>query len=972
MRHPWIFILGLIVSQSTYAADLREAPGGGYGDEVLWTIGGSFCGRASNPASNQMDDCSSDGIDLTSIFSANGMPFYDGMQTELFINTNGNVSFGASNLGYQNASFPGEVTEPLMIAPYFYDADLTPEGDTEQTSRVYQWFDQNTHELMVTWENLGRYSRKHDKPNTFQLHLSQLTDSGECIAIEFRFLELFNVGAKGGIDTKNAATQIELPGSGGGDFSSKLLTDTNVNSPGVFVYVADDGGIQEYGNGLTENCEECDDGNFLSNDGCVSPGLFNVCGDGNDFPGVEQCDDSNTESGDGCSSECVVEFCGDGIWQEGLGEACDDAGDSASCNSDCTLRVCGDGYLNTVAGETCDDGNGIITDDCPDGPGGICLSATCGDGYMRAGVEVCDDAGDSFDCNADCTVSACGDSYSNAAAGEACDEGAETQSCDSDCTLVVCGDGYENSVAGEGCDDGNGLNTDACPDGDGGTCVPATCGDSFVHGGNGDTWIFCSDENQVCACEGTVRYGKNDTWVTQVGVTGTFNCSNGNFGDPLVGTFKECQCLVPQAEECDDSGESATCDSDCSSVVCGDGYENNTAGETCDDGNSTTSDACPDGPAGTCLSATCGDGFTLAGVEDCDGSGETADCDTDCTIAVCGDSNVNATSGEACDAGADTQSCDSDCTLVVCGDGYENSAAGEGCDDGNGLNTDACPDGDGGTCVPASCGDSFVRAGIEDCDDGAESAGCDFDCSFAQCGDGYENSAAGETCDDGNGVNTDSCPDGASGTCLSATCGDGFTLAGVEDCDGSGEAADCDSDCTTAVCGDSNVNATSGETCDEGTDTQFCDNDCTPVVCGDGYENSAAGEGCDDGNGLNTDACPDGDGGTCVPAVCGDSFVREGVEACDDSGESATCDQDCTEVVCGDGLANNTAGETCDDGNGIITDDCPDGPGGICLSATCGDGYIRAGVEACDDAGDSFDCNADCTVSACGDSYPNA
>ena len=59
--------MSLMLSQTTYAADLREVPGGGYGDEVLWTSVHSYCGRASDPENNQMDDCSSDGIDLTAI-----------------------------------------------------------------------------------------------------------------------------------------------------------------------------------------------------------------------------------------------------------------------------------------------------------------------------------------------------------------------------------------------------------------------------------------------------------------------------------------------------------------------------------------------------------------------------------------------------------------------------------------------------------------------------------------------------------------------------------------------------------------------------------------------------------------------------------------------------------------------------------------------------------------------------------------
>jgi hypothetical protein len=48
-------------------------------------------------------------------------------------------------------------------------------------------------------------------------------------------------------------------------------------------------------------------------------------------------------------------------------------------------------------------------------------------------------------------------------------------------------------------------------------------------------------------------------------------------------------------------------------------------------------------------------------------------------------------------------------------------------------------------------------------------------------------------------------------------------------------------------------------------------------------------------------------------AVCGDGVVA-GDEVCDDGGESATCDADCTAAACGDGHVNGAAGETCDGG----------------------------------------------------------
>src|SRR6185436_12683362 len=64
----------------------------------------------------------------------------------------------------------------------------------------------------------------------------------------------------------------------------------------------------------------------------------------------------------------------------------------------------------------------------------------------------CDDGGESKTCNADCTVSSCGDGVTNATAGEDCDGAGESADCDADCTAAVCGDGIVNATAGEICE----------------------------------------------------------------------------------------------------------------------------------------------------------------------------------------------------------------------------------------------------------------------------------------------------------------------------------------------------------------------------------------------------------------------------------------------------------------------------------------------------------------------------------------
>ena len=95
---------------------------------------------------------------------------------------------------------------------------------------------------------------------------------------------------------------------------------------------------------------------------------------------------------------------------------------------------------------------------------------------------------------------------------------------------------------------------------------------------------------------------------------------------------------------------------------------------------------------------------------------------------------------------------------------------------------------------------------------------------------------------------------------------------------------------------------------------------------------------------------------------CGNGMVDAG-ERCDDEGESLTCDIDCTDVVCGDGIVNAIAGEACDrtelGEETCLTRGFDDGELGCsssctfdtssCISFACGDGVIN-GADQCDGA----------------------
>ncbi|MBN1653115.1 MAG: hypothetical protein JXA30_04995, partial [Deltaproteobacteria bacterium] len=145
-----------------------------------------------------------------------------------------------------------------------------------------------------------------------------------------------------------------------------------------------------------------------------------------------------------------------------------------------------------------------------------------------------------------------------------------------------------------------------------------------------------------------------------------------------------------------------------------------------------------------------------------------------------------------------------------------------------------------------------------------------------------------------------------------AQCGDGV-IEPPETCDG---------DCLTTCADD-------GDSCTVDRlvgNRLLCNVECrhdpiTECVNDDGCCPDEVEYGCDYTN--DTDCPP-------PPSVCGDGVV-EGIEECDDIGESATCDVDCTLVACGDGTANATAGEQCDTAGASATCDAD------CTLAVCGD-----------------------------------
>lgn len=484
------------------------------------------------------------------------------------------------------------------------------------------------------------------------------------------------------------------------------------------------------------------------------------------------------------------------------------------------------------------------------------------------------------------------------------------------------------------------------------------------------------------------------------------NCSEASDCQSGVCTSGQCvsNCgdgIVQKPETCDDGGESAACDADCTIVVCGDSTLNVTNGEQCDDGNTDDGDGCDS----ICVLERCGDGtVNNDGTEQCD-DGNTADgdgCNSICEREECGDGIVNSNDTEACDDGNtdDGDGCDASCQIEFCGDGSINNSDTEQCDDGNDVHGDGCS----ALCMIETCGDGTVNnAGTEQCDDGnhADGDGCSAVCEVETCGDGSVNNNDTEQCDDGNTSDGDGC----SAACELEECGDGFVNKNGENCDdGNTDNGDgCDASCQLEFCGDGSINNSDTEQCDDGNDvngdgcdafcvietcgdgsinnndTEQCDDGntsdgdgcnaiCVIELCGDGVINDSGNEQCDDGNNANGDGC----NFVCVNEFCGDGEVNDsGNEQCDDGNDinGDGCNAVCMNEECGDGVINNNDNEQCDDGNNINGDGC----NAMCINEFCGDGVVNdSGNEQCDDGvGDSELCDSDCTMATCGDSYVN-
>ena len=204
------------------------------------------------------DDGSSAPIDIRPIFGAAGLNFFGTNYTTLFVNNNGNITFGGSLSSYTPSPIGVGLGIPI-IAPYWMDIDtrntaglplVSPGGTSQGTNLVYYDLDITGHIFTATWDDVGYYSNHNTPSNAFQV---QLIDQGggnfDIIFIyeniERATADLGGIARAGYSPGGGRPGGFELPGSG--NVNAILQVDTNngnTGTPGYWAFQVRGGQVQ--------------------------------------------------------------------------------------------------------------------------------------------------------------------------------------------------------------------------------------------------------------------------------------------------------------------------------------------------------------------------------------------------------------------------------------------------------------------------------------------------------------------------------------------------------------------------------------------------------------------------------------------------------------------------------------------------------------------------------------------------------
>lgn len=210
-----------------------------------------FCQQVLVPNDDDCYNCDGyDGTVLSNLVAAIGFPinFFGKIESKLYVNNNGNVSFDALLPTYTPYSLADASYHSSLgvIAPFWADVDTRGTGSGVASYGTNSVGGRAA--FGVTWDHVGYFREQDDKLNTFQLVLVDRSDrAGGDYDIEFNYSQVqWESGvASGGSDgiggyparagfASNTNNAFEMPGSGiSGSFLDKSIAGTAPNPTGL-------------------------------------------------------------------------------------------------------------------------------------------------------------------------------------------------------------------------------------------------------------------------------------------------------------------------------------------------------------------------------------------------------------------------------------------------------------------------------------------------------------------------------------------------------------------------------------------------------------------------------------------------------------------------------------------------------------------------------------------------------------------
>ena len=266
------------------------------------------------------DDGSSTAIQLVNAFPA-GLHFGGSRFDVIYVNVNGNVSFGAPLSTFTPTAFPGASVP--MVAAWWGDVDTR--GALPTAAPGIYWHIESGR-FVATWFEVGYFDQHTDLVNSFQIVITDATAAGTRgdFDLEFRYNRCEWTtgdmsGGDGGLGGTIAVAGYDgtslaggagffstLPGSGAPEVLS-LCTDSNVGEPGVWRLEVRNGAIAYCGDGIVQTGEECDGPDVAAPLGCTTD--CHLCGGATGPSCVEQdAGFEDVEQPDAAVGDVVTEF----------------------------------------------------------------------------------------------------------------------------------------------------------------------------------------------------------------------------------------------------------------------------------------------------------------------------------------------------------------------------------------------------------------------------------------------------------------------------------------------------------------------------------------------------------------------------------------------------------------------------------------------------------------------------------------